>query len=101
MLFHKGCLRLTRFVCKIPAPHQIVGLNTLLWGGGQAGGASVTKRQRTERMVHDEMLNKLCHLLGTFLRDSAPAGPKRKRKRKQKQVDSKPNPTVGQGLHTV
>ena len=65
-----------RFVCKTPAPHQMVGLNTLLWGGGQAGGASVTKRKRTERMVPNEILNKLCHLLGTFLHDSAPAGPK-------------------------
>ena len=87
-----------RFVCKTPAPHHPVGLNTLLRGGGQAGGASVTKRKRNERMAQNQMLNKLCNLLGTFLHDAASAGPNRKRKRKRKQVDSKPDPTVGQGL---
>eukprot|EP00434_Breviolum_minutum_P046431 symbB.v1.2.041996.t1/scaffold9000.1/size4460/1 len=68
--------------------------------GGQAGGASVTKRKRAERLVQNDMLNKLCQLLGTFLHDSAsaPAGPKKKRKRKKKQVDSKPKSTDGQGL---
>eukprot|EP00435_Cladocopium_sp_Y103_P028297 s1481_g7.t1 len=92
-------LLFTRSVYKTPVPHQPAALNTQLRGGGQAGGASATKRKRQERMAQNEILNKLCTLLGTVLGDSA-AGPKKKKKRKRKkrQDEGKPSLSSGHGL---
>ena len=96
MLLFRFCL--IRLVCKTPEPRHPVALNTQLRGGGQAGGASVTKRKRKEKLAQNEILNKLCNLLGTFLHESSPPGSKKKRKRNKKQADDKPGPSAGHGL---
>ena len=74
-----------------PVQHP-AGLNTVLRGGGSAGGVSATKRKRKEKAAQQEVLNKLCNFLGTLLGPTAAApqvqaSKTRKKKKKKKQTD--------------
>ena len=72
---------------KLPQNHH-GALNTQLRGGGSAGGSSATKRKQREKVAQQEVLTKLCNMLGSLIGSAQPSTVKKKKKKKKKLVDS-------------